>query len=261
MSVCPQLTDREDEEEIQKLFCFVLSVQEDEEDAQSHRDKLDNGALILPLFLEPGSCLRVNMTTQEEITVSTSSQDSPTPSTQVQDSTPSTPLQDSCTLSQELCTPFTLSQDFSIPSTPSQEPSTPSQERFTSFVQEDFTASSIPSQNSATPSQEPSTPSTPSQIPPTLSTPSQDHSTPFAHEDFTAPSTPSQDSVDYPTIRRRERPYSLMCVSMNDEIDSAPTVKRGASFISHSSGDNALVSRPHTGEYCEYNYTFHFMKS
>ncbi len=60
-AVCPQLKDREDEEEIQKYFCFILSDQSNED---VRGDSLDNDALVLPLFCEPGPCLMLNIRTE-----------------------------------------------------------------------------------------------------------------------------------------------------------------------------------------------------
>ncbi len=114
LEVCPQLKDREDEEEIQKHFCFILSDQSNDD---VRGDSLDNDALVLPLFFEPGPCLMLNIRTEitqspPHTAPSTSSQPHTTPSTSSQpySAAPSTQSQLHTTASQDLAdTPPRLS--------------------------------------------------------------------------------------------------------------------------------------------------------
>ena len=62
-TICPQLSDRKDEDEILQHFYFVLADQS-AEGIQLHRDTLNNEALILPLFREPGRCLVLKVKSQ-----------------------------------------------------------------------------------------------------------------------------------------------------------------------------------------------------
>ena len=62
-SLCPELSDREDEEEIQRLFCFILADQSPEGNLL-RRDTLQTEDFVLPLFCDPGHILLLHTQSQ-----------------------------------------------------------------------------------------------------------------------------------------------------------------------------------------------------
>lgn len=62
-SICPELSDREDENEIQRLFCFILADQSREGDLL-RRDVLGTEDFVLPLFCDPGRILLLHTQAQ-----------------------------------------------------------------------------------------------------------------------------------------------------------------------------------------------------
>ena len=68
LDVCPAMKDRDDEEEIQKNFCFVLADELERNGIISYHAKrrLDGGDLVLPLFasLKSTACLMLHLVEQ-----------------------------------------------------------------------------------------------------------------------------------------------------------------------------------------------------
>ena len=62
-SLCPELSDREDEEEIQRLFCFILADQSPEGNLL-RRDSLRTEDFVLPHFCDPGHVLLLHTQSQ-----------------------------------------------------------------------------------------------------------------------------------------------------------------------------------------------------
>ena len=77
--LCPALKDREDEEEIQKHFCFVLADELERDGIISYhaRQLLDLNDLVLPMFTSPNStaCLMLHTVEQEHGVVGVANDD------------------------------------------------------------------------------------------------------------------------------------------------------------------------------------------